>query len=79
MDTELTIYNSILSHRYFFERYPNKVNSSRMADDVLCMNPTRFKTRFRMSPSSFEKIWKMIENHDIFKNNSITQQFDPRL
>ena len=79
MDTELTIYTSILSHRYFSERHPNKVNSSCMADDVLRMNPTRFKARFRMLPLSFEKIWKMIENHDIFKNNSTTQQFDPRL
>ena len=79
MDIELTIYNSILSHRYFSDRHPNKVNSSHMADDVLRMHPTRFKARFRMSSSSFEKIWKMIENHDIFKNNSTTQQFDPRL
>ena len=56
MDTELTIYNSILSHQYFSERHPNKVNSSCMVDDVLHKNPTRFKARFRMSPLSFYKI-----------------------
>ena len=79
MDTESTIYYSILSHQYFKERHPTKVNSSQLANDLLQINPTRFKARFRMSPIAFERIWNMIKDHDIFQNNSPILQFDPRL
>ena len=43
------------------------------------MNPNRFKTRFRMSPSAFERLWDMIKDHNIFTNDNIAAQFDPRL
>lgn len=43
------------------------------------MNPNRFKARFRMSPSVFEKIWSMIKDHNIFTNDNTSAQFDPRL
>lgn len=32
-----------------------------------------------MSPLAFDQIWKMIENHHVFFNNSNCSQFDPRL
>ena len=79
LDSESIIYNSILSHRYFSERHPQQMNSSRMANDLLHINPIRFKARFKMSPIAFQRMWNMIKDHDIFKNRSATLQFDPRL
>ena len=43
------------------------------------MNPNRFKTRFKMSPTEFDRIWNMIKDHNIFTNVSTTGQFDRRL
>ena len=79
MDGVSTIYNSIMSHRYFSKRNHGKVNSSCMANDLLHINSLRFKARFMMSPEAFTRIWSMIEDHNIFYNKSGVLQFDPCL
>ena len=50
-----------------------------MVNDLLHMNPTRFKAQFRMSPQAFDRIWNMIQGHNIFTNKNTTPQFDPQL
>ena len=42
------------------------------------MNLNRFRARFRMSPTTFDKIWNMIKDQNIFANVSTSAQFDPR-
>ena len=79
LDSVSTLYNCVLSQRYFAERHHERVDSSRLASDILRMNPNRFKARFRMSPSAFERIWDMIKDHNIFTNDSNNAQFDHRL
>ena len=79
MDGVSTIYNSIMSHRYFSMRDHGKGNSSHMTNDLLHINSLRFKARFRMSPEAFIRIWSMIEGHNIFSNKSAILQFDPCL
>ena len=79
LDSLSTLYSCVLSQRYFAERHHERVDSSRMASDILRMNPTRFKAIFRMSPSAFDRIWNMIKDHSIFTNDSTSVQFDPRL
>jgi hypothetical protein len=56
LDNVSTLYNCILSQRYFAERHHERVASSRMANDILHMNPNRFKARLRMSPIAFDRI-----------------------
>ena len=43
------------------------------------MNPRRFKAKFRMSPTEFDRIWNMFKDHNIFTNVSTSAQFDRRL
>ena len=50
LDNVSTLYNCLLSQRYFAERHHERVDPSRLANDILRMNPNRFKARFRMSP-----------------------------
>ena len=40
------------------------------------MNPNIFKARFRMSSTSFDKIYNMMKDHNIFTNVSISAQYD---
>ena len=79
MDGIFTTYNCLKSQRYFVERHHERPNSSRMVNDLLRMNPTRFKARFWMSPMAFARIWNMIRGHNIFTNKSANPQFDPQL
>ena len=79
LDNVSTLYNYILSQRYFAERHHVRVDSSRMANEKLRMNHNRFRARFRMSPTSFDRIWNMIKDHNIFANVSTCAKFDPRL
>ena len=60
MDGVFNVYNWLKSQRYFVERHHKRPNSSRMVNDLLCMNPTRFKARFWMSPQAFHRIWNMV-------------------
>ena len=78
-DNLSTLYSCILSQRYFAKRHHERVDSSRMASDILRMNLNRFKEKFRMSPYAFERIWNMMKDHKIFTNNSTSVQFDPRM
>ena len=55
------------------------VDSSSIANDILRMNPNRFKARFKMSSTEFDRIRNMIKDHNIFTNVSMTAQFDQRL
>ena len=64
LDNVSTLYSWILSQRYFVERHHERVESSPMANVIFRMNPNRFKARFRMSPSAFERIWNMIKDHN---------------
>ena len=73
------LYGFLQSQRYFKSRHHNRPNSSLMANDILNMPSHIFRIKFRMSPTSFHRIWQMIANHSIFPNNSNNPQFDPRL
>ena len=79
LDNVSTLYNCILSQRYFVEKHHERVDSSRMANDILRINTNGFKARFGMSPTTFDKIWNMIKDHNIFTNVSTSAQFDLRL
>ena len=79
IDGVFNVYNWLKSQRYFVERHHERTKSSRMVNDLLRMNPTRFKARFWMSPQAFHRIWNMVQGHNIFTNKSTTPQFDPQL
>ena len=79
LDNVFTFYNCILSQCYFTERHHENVDSTCIANDILRLNPNRFKAKFRMLPTDFDRIWNMIKDHNIFTNVSTSAQSDRRL
>ena len=79
LDSVSTLYKCILSQCYFAGRHHEKVDISRMDNDILRMNPNRFKTIIMMSSSTFDIIWNMIKDHNIFTNDNTSVQCDSRL